>query len=120
MGEFCNICNTEESGVAQINGAEVGTTVMYLLRDSYIFGFATVVNKSVVEDAVIINGVMESSTVNCDKSHIIVVPYGCNTSNEAARFRLNVFEFMIFSPDDEDIEEQMKYTKSRCIGIYEY
>ena len=115
MARFCEICGTE-NGRSQFDAAEVGTTVMYLINDLYVFGFATVTNKTVVEDAVIVNGVVESSRMNWPKTSIEVVPYGCDMSNEASKFRLRICEFMIFSPDDEDIEEQMEYTKNRCIG----
>lgn len=114
MARFCSICGGENAKY-QLVVCDPGTVVMYLINDLYVFGFATVVDKHVVEYATLINGESQGEPeIDVKKSYIKVVPYGCKASNKHAAFNLHVGEFMFFNPDDEGIEDQMVYTRNRC------
>lgn len=114
MARFCNICGGENATL-QLVACDPGSVVMYLISDLYVFGFATVVDKHVVEYATLINGEQQGEPeIDVTRSYIKVVPYGCKASNKQADFNLHVGEFMLFNPDDEGIEDQMGYTRDRC------
>lgn len=114
MTRFCNICGGENA-IHQLVVCDPGMTVMYFINELYVFGFATVVDKHVVEHVTLINGEAQGEPeIDVKESYIIVIPYGCKASNEHAAFNLHVGEFMLFNPDDEGIEDQMEYTRNRC------
>lgn len=119
MAMLCNICGYENAE-HQFDAVEVGQTVMYCVCDLYIIGFATVTNKEVIENAIIRNGEIQSKEVDHKNSFITVVPYGCKRTDTSGAFKLHIGEFMIFSPDEEGINEQMKYTINRCQQTYTF
>lgn len=119
MAMLCNICG-HENAEHQFDAVEVGQTVMYCVCDLCIIGFATVTNKEVIENALIRNGEIQSKEVDHKRSFITAVPYGCKRTNTSGAFKLHIGEFMILSPDEEGINEQMKYTINRCQQTYAF